>query len=175
MLTHYGLEEIFDTVVPTGGPPMSRLDLGCNRESGENAKVAFPDWATNIIDAGFGFLPDGDPSQFETWQQEGSGPCATGDASFFDELRAASVASGEGDYSYPNTLVWFVFEGNDDTHAVAQGMQYFDILASRDSAAVQKDFVSNVTHMGETGLYASAEGPNLIRDILLKECRPHDK
>ena len=84
------------------------------------------------------------------------------------------MASGEGDYSYPNTLVWFVFEGNDDTHAVAQGMQYFDILASRDSASVQKDFVSNVTHGGETGLYASAEGPNLIRDILLKECRSRD-
>lgn len=171
MLTHYGLEQIFDAVVPTGGPPMGRMDLGCNRARPENAGLAFPDWASNLIDAGFGFLPAGDLDQFETWQQKGSGPCAKGDASFFDELRDASVASGEGDYYYPHTMVWFVFEGIDDLHAVAQGMTYFDMLMSQGSPVVRKDVVPYVTH---GGLYESPAGLNLIKDILLKECGTQD-
>ena len=125
MLSHYGLETILDGVVPTGGPPMARMDLSCAASSPDNEGVAFPGWARKIIDGGFGFLPEGDLSSFSTWQQEeGSGPCARGDSSHAERFRSASVASGEGDYVYPNTMVAFVFEGIDNTNAVAQGTFY---------------------------------------------------
>ena len=106
MLTYYGLEELLDAAVPSGGPPTGRLDLSCLRDDPANEIMrlglendGFP--ADRVIDRGFGYPPDG------------SGPCARGDTSFRDQFREASVASGDGDYSYPRTLVWFLFGEND--------------------------------------------------------------
>jgi len=101
MLTHYDLETIFDAVVPTGGPPSARLDRGCMRDDSENVSVGKIDYGVTVMDAGFGFLPEGDPADNASYRQIGAGPCARGDAAFEDELRAASVASGDGDYAYP--------------------------------------------------------------------------
>lgn len=172
MLSHYGLEEILAAVVPTGGPPMARMDLSCARDDPANASLAYPDWATRIIDAGFGFLAPGDPASFNPFVAPASGPCAAGDASFAGTLRQSSVASGEGDYVYPRTMVWFVFEGIDDTHAVAMGMTYYDLLMRQGSPLVGKDTIPDVAHGGRMGLYASREGANRIRDVLINECRP---
>ena len=56
--------------------------------------------------------------------------------------------------------------------AVAQGELYHDLLVSEGSPLVRKDIVLGVTHAGDTGLYNSREGTNLIRDVLINECRP---
>ena len=172
MLSHYGLEKILAAVVPTGGPPMGRMDRSCARNDPANATVAFPDWATRIIDAGFGFLPRGDPGSFNPFQAPASGPCAKGQASFGEKFRRASVASGEGNYVYPRTMVWFVFEGIDDTHAVAMGTTYYDLLVKESSTLVRKTVIPDVTHAGPNGLYNSRAGVEKVRDILLTECRP---
>ncbi len=174
MLTHYGLETIFAAVVPTGGPPSARLDRGCMRDDTENAAVALIDYGVTVMDAGFGFLPAGDPSEDASYLQLGTGPCARGDAAFEDELRAASVASGDGDYTYPRTMLWFVLESIDDTHAVAQGLLYHDLLVQRKSPLVRKDVIPNVDHSGDNGLFTSDEATDRIRDIFLSECRPRD-
>ena len=175
MLSHYGLADILAAVVPTGGPPMGRMDRSCIRDDAGNASVAFPDWATRIIDAGFGFLPPGDAHDFNPFQAPAVGPCARGDSSFREKFRQASVASGDADYVYPRTMVWFVFEGIDDTHAVAMGTTYYDLLVKMGSPLVRKTVVPDVNHAGPNGLYNSPKGIESIRDILLNECRPRTR
>ena len=177
MLSHYGLEDILASVVPTGGPPMARMDRSCARADAKNDEknpgLTFPDWATRIIDAGFGFFPPGGPQSFAPNEvPPAAGPCARDEPSFREKLRQASVASGEGDYVHPRTMVWFVFEGIDDSHAVAMGTIYHDLLRERGSPLVQKTVVPDVGHSGPKGLYNSRSGVDRIRDILLEGCRP---
>lgn len=171
MLSHYGLEEILDGVVPTGGPPSARMDLSCDRANPAHAEVAYPDWAANVVDAGFGYLPEGNLSELSTFFQEGAGPCALGDQSFLPALREASVASGLGDYVHPHTMVSFVFEGIDDTRAVAQGMQYVHELQNAGSPMVKVAVVPGVTHAFQTGMYAAESGARQVTDALLDACR----
>jgi hypothetical protein len=173
MLSHHGLEEILAAVVPTGGPPMARMDRSCARDDAKNASVTFPDWATRIIDAGFGFFPPGGPQSFAPNEVPPAvGPCARDEPSFREKLRQASVASGEGDYVHPRTMVWFVFEGMDDSRAVAMGTVYHDLLLERRSPLVRKTVVPDVSHSGPKGLLGSRTGADTVRDILLDECRP---
>jgi len=172
MLSHYGLDGILSAVVPTGGPPLSRIDRGCARDVPKNQPVAFPDWATRIIDAGFGFFPPGGLQGFDPFTAPAAGPCARGEASFREKFRQASVASGDGDYVHPGTMVWFVLEGIDDTHAAAMGTVHHDLLVQRGSPQVRKTIVPDVTHAGPKGLYGSRDGADKIRDILINECRP---
>jgi len=155
MLSHYGLEDILSAVVPTGGPPMSRMDLSCAADDPAEESLSFPDWARRLIDSGFGFPSDG------------SGPCAQGDLSYGEMFREASVASGDGDYFYPQTLVWFLFEEQDNTHAAAMGATYHDLLVSQGSPMVRKDVIPEANH----GFPGTPEGADKIRDILLSECR----
>lgn len=171
MLSHYGLDQVLAAVVPTGGPPMGRMDRSCAPDDPAAATIAFPEWATRLIDAGFGFVPPGDPHRFNPFEAPALGPCARGDVSFREKLRQASVASGEGKYVYPKTMVWFVFEGTDDTHAAAMGTTYFDLLVKEGSPLVRRTVIPGVTHAGPTGLYSSAKGVEIIREILLSECR----
>ena len=126
MLSHYGLEDILSLVVPTGGPPMARVDLMCSADN--------PNAVKNVMDVSLG-LHSGDLNA------AGSGPCARVDPAFIERFRLDSVASGEGDYVHPQTLVWFVFEGIDNSGAVAQGELYHDLLVSEGSPLVRKDVV----------------------------------
>jgi hypothetical protein len=103
MLSHYGLDDILSAVVPTGGPPMGRIDRSCTRDDPRNAQIAFPDWATRIIDVGFGFLPPGGLQGFDPFKAPAVGPCARGERTFGEKFRQASVASGDGDYVHPRT------------------------------------------------------------------------
>ncbi len=89
-----------------------------------------------------------------------------------ESLRLNSVASGEGDYVHPNTMIAFVFEGIDNTNAVAQGTLYYELLVREGSPRVQKSVVPGVRHfsgMG-TGLYDTA-GAEHIADTLMAACR----
>ena len=160
MLTHYGLDQVLDAVVPTGGPPMGRLDLSCLRDDPDNEVMrlglendGFP--ADRLIDEGFGYPPDG------------SGPCAQGDYAFRDQLREASVASGYGDYFYPGTFVWFV-QGENDEPNIRRGLTYHDLLIENHSPMVRVDVLPNVVH----GVPRTPQGADKILDILINECRP---
>lgn len=160
MLTYYGLEEVLDTVVPDGGPPTGRIDLSCLRDDPDNEVMLFgiendgwnADW---LMDGGFGYPLDG------------SGPCARGDTSFRDQFREASVASGDGDYSYPRTLVWFLFGENDEPN-IKRGMTYHDLLIDSQSPLVRMDVLPGVGH----SLHPHPLGADKILDILINECRP---
>ena len=152
---------------------MARMDRSCAGDDEKNAKLTFPEWASRIIDAGFGFFPPGGPQSFSPNEvPPAAGPCARREPSFREKLREASVASGEGDYVHPRTLVSFVFEGIDDSHAVAMGTVYYDLLLDRGSPLVRKTVVPDVSHAGPKGLLASRIGADKVRTILLDECRP---
>ena len=160
MLTHYGLEELLDTVVPSGGPPSARLDLSCLRDDPANeimllgvANDGFP--ADRFVDTGFGYPSDG------------SGPCAQRDTSFRDQFREASVASGDGDYFYPRTLVWFLFGENDEPN-IKRGTTYYDRLIEDRSPMVRLDVLLGVGH----GVHRNPQGADKLLDILINECRP---
>ncbi len=166
MLSHYGLKEILAAVVPTGGPPMGRIDRGC---SPDDPAYIESELMRKLIDAGFGFVPAGDPRTINPNDVPGIGPCSRGDISFREKFRQASVASGEGDYVYPRTMVWFVFEGIDnDAHAAALGATYYELLVKSGSPLVGKTVVPGVDH---GRLIRSRDGAEKIRDVLLNECR----
>lgn len=157
MLSHYGLESILTLVIPSGGPPMGRLDRSCIVDGpGDEAMKLGPQSVTEIIDRGFGFPPDG------------SGPCSQHDKSFRQEFQEASVAYGnDGDYFYPNTLVWFLFGEHDDTNATGMGMTYYDRLKEAKSSAVRMEVLPGVGH----GIKDAPTGAERILKILTDECR----
>lgn len=156
MLTHYGLEDILSAIVPSGGPPMGRLDLSCIRDDPANASLWLRDPSPLIIDQGFGF------------HRDGSGPCSRQDRAFRERFQQASVSFGDADYFYPRTFVWFVFGEKDTTNATGMGMTYYDRLIDARSPWVRKDVLPNVTH----DIKDSLDGSNKIINILVKECRP---
>jgi hypothetical protein len=165
MLSHYGLEDIFAAVVPSGGPPMGRLDRGCT--PGDPALIRVESMR-KLIDTGFGFIPPGDTRTLRPDDVPATGPCVRGDPSFREKLRQASVASGEGDYVYPRTMVWFVVEGIDSGGAAALGKTYYDLLMKSGSPLVGRTVVPDVDH---SGLVRTRIGAETIRDVLLRECR----
>jgi hypothetical protein len=165
MLSHYGLEEILAAVVPSGGPPMGRIDRGC---SGPDDLAYIRNEAMRkLIDTGFGFVPPGDIRTTNPADVP-PGPCARGDLSYHEKFREASVASGEGDYFYPHTMVFFVVEGIDSGGAAALGATYYDLLVKSGSPLLGRTVVPGVDH---SGLIRTRTGTETIRDVLLRECR----
>ncbi len=75
----------------------------------------------------------------------------------------------EGDYFYPNTLVWFVLGGGDTTGAAPHGLAYYSRLIRERSPLVHIDLLPNVPH----AIATTPAGAGLIRDVLVRECRPH--
>jgi len=168
MLSHYGLKEILAAVLPSGGPPHARIDRAC---SPDDPAYLTSDAMRKLNDTGFGFVPPGDLRNINPADVPSIGPCSRGDLSFREKFRLASIASGEGDYVYPRTMVWFVFEGIGDA-PVALGATYYELLVKSGSPLVGKTFVPGVDH---GGLIRSREGAEKIRDVLLKECRPRTR
>ena len=130
--------------------------------------MAFPDWATRIIDAGFGFFPPGGTEGFDPFTAPAAGPCARGEASFSEKFRQASIASGVRDYFHPATMVWFVWKGS----TIRTRRRWDDLPQQRGSPHVRRTTIPGVTHAGPQGLYASRNAADKIRDIIIDECRP---
>ena len=122
-----------------------------------------------LIDTGFGFIPPTvNPRTMRANDVPPTGPCSRGDESFREKLRQASVASGEGDYVYPRTMVWFVVEGIESDAAVL-GRAYYDLLVASGSPLLGRTVVPGVDH---SGLIRTRTGTETMRDVLLRECRP---
>lgn len=134
---------------------MGRVDLGCIRDDAANKGLWYEGSNLGRIDSGFGFT-------------EGDGPCRRSDGSFREAFQEASIAWGDWQYAYPRTMVWFLFGERDDTPAVGQGLTYHARLVERGSPLVRLDYVSGTGH----GVQDTRAGAELIRDILLNECRP---
>ena len=155
MLSHYGLDEILDLAIPSGGPPMGRIDLGCIRDDPANELLWYGSGSASTIDRGFGFL---DP---------GTGPCSAGDDGFRTQLEEASIAAGQNDYVHPKTLVHFLFGAEDVGNAVPQGITYLERLSAEGSPLLGVDTLPGVPH----AVPSARSGADRIRDLMLAECR----
>jgi hypothetical protein len=155
MPAQYGLAAILDAIVPTGGPPFGRVDLGCIRDDPTYRRLWYAPSGANTLDRSFGYPGDG------------TGPCATSDETFRPYFEETSLALGNWQYVYPKTMVWFLFGESDTTNAVAQGLTYHRRLLQAGSPLVRATQVPGTGH----GVPATAAGANAVRDIMLRECR----
>jgi hypothetical protein len=153
-VTHYGLDSLYSLVVPTGGPPMSRIDWGCLPGTGPDPDAEYEPSGAGTIDLGYGF-------------PEGAGPCSLMDPSYVTIFQGASEAFGVHDYFFPNTLVWLVL-GELDVGATAQATILLDRLTQEQSPLVQQSIAPNTPH----NVPSTVAGANLVRDILLGDCVP---
>ncbi len=154
-LTHYGLEPLLPLVVPTGGPPFSRIDWGCLPGTGPNPAAEYDEEPATTIDLGYGF-------------SGGTGPCVNHDPSFLTVFQGSSEAFDIHDYYFPNTLIWLVVGDQDFTSAPVQAEILLDLLLAEGSPLLMTSVAPNTAH----NVPGSVEGANLIRDILLNECVP---
>jgi hypothetical protein len=157
MPAQYGLAPILDAVVPTGGPPFGRVDLGCIRDNPLNRSLWYAPNSANTLDRSFGYPGDG------------TGPCATSDQAFRPWFEETSLALGNWQYVYPKTMVWFLFGDGDNTSAVGQGLAFYRRLIEAGSPLVRRNQVPDTGH----AVPATTAGANMVRDIMLRECRVH--
>ena len=160
-LARYDQGAIVDLAVPTSGPPMSRIDLGClGGEAWDRLCLAalpedhcveerqricqFNAGNRALFDGGF----------------EGT-PCADRDPSARAALLEASVLSEDAALSYPGTRVHFLFGHQDCTVALPQGLLYYEAIQS-EKAATWVD--------APHAMQRDPEGVTAIIDTLTAEC-----
>jgi hypothetical protein len=155
-LAVYGLEELLDMVVLTGGPPVSRVDASCFGTTDPALTPAI--WPAdtggrNLIDLAMGWINKGD------YCKAGTGPAAAAEA-----LRDTSLVSPTEtrDYDYPHTKVNFVNSEADSTAADECGRLYSNAIATAKSWYE----IAGTQHEVDS----TAAGGQKIRDLLLSEC-----
>ncbi len=154
-LSSYGLENILDMVILSGGPPTSRLDVSCFGSTDPALKGAV--WSLDIagrqiVDVAMG------------WSRTGS-YCKKGGPSSEDRVKALQDTSlvsptETRDYSFPKTKVNFVNSNTD--YANATGKLYHDVITTA-KAWYQ---ISGDEH----GVDQTTDGAKKIRDLFLTEC-----
>jgi hypothetical protein len=110
-LSHYGLEDIVDAVIPTGGPPHAALAKGCLRNPGEDAYWFASPGPAFVIDLSYGY--------------RGNGPCSRHDPAFTARWQQDSVDTGGSDYVHAGkTRIHFILIAGDPTVAPAHALDY---------------------------------------------------
>lgn len=152
-ITHHGLDDILDAVIPTSGPPVSRIDMGCLCESdvqvdtpcGSVTSLCYESREKTVMDSAYAGTP-----------------CAKRTAA---TLRADSVYSADADLDYPRTSVVFIFGRKDSGPSVVQGKQWAQAITSN----VRVVCLNNVGH----AIANRKSGKTAILDAILEECHVH--
>lgn len=147
-LSHYGLDEIVDMVIPSGGPPHAALVKGC---LADDPLYRFAGWAAAVIDASYGITGD-------------DGPCSRKDASFLARWREDAVDTGGSDYRHLKTRVAFVFGEYDESGGPTHGNDYLRRLRAAGSPLVSLVTVPGMGH----GIARSPDGLSVVRNLLLR-------
>jgi hypothetical protein len=143
-LAHWGRGEIIDLAVPTGGPPMGRIDKGClDGESWCSALIP-SDWQVQPI---CGYFSESSLHSIDIAYTPDT-PCADRDQSARELLHADSVVADGATLHYPKTKLEFIWGKQDGTYAVASGLEYANAVTSDKKLT----FVPDVGHsvMGST-------------------------
>ena len=162
-LSRWGRAEIIDFALPSGGPPMSRLDLGClgNDDSDwavecpalvpdesscldDELGCSFTEGNTNIIDGSFAGTP-----------------CADRD---LEPLLENSILMSESTLDYGDTKLVVIFGDRDCSIALPLGLLYYNAIQSSKELIIAKDTGHSTP--------ARAGGAEAIRDALLEGCKP---
>jgi len=146
-LSFYGLGDIIDGAVLSGGPPHAYFDRACLNESGWTYA---PGFYVNF-DASYGF------------GLQTRGPCAMHDQSWASRWMTDDVIDGAVSFKLPNTRVLFIWGSLDPTGAEPHQIAYEDLLKRAGSSHVKRMVVPNMTH----DITASSAGLNDIDDQIL--------
>ncbi len=155
MLAEYGMEDLFDMVILSGGPPPGRLDIACfGDETDPSLKdTVFVGSNGGVVDALLGW-------ETERYCSSGSGPDWA-----LEILKDDSLASPTKpkDWYYPNTKVNFVQSESDVSHSDELGRYYYDVITSEKKWYEIPGSVHTLDNYQQ-----SAE---IIRQLFIEECR----
>jgi hypothetical protein len=145
-LSFYGLDDVVDAAILSGGPPHAGLDEGCLGDPG----LAYDRTSAGIIDLSYGF-PDG------------GGPCSLRDGVFGERWDADSLDTG-GAYFLPSTRIAFVFVEADGSGGPPHGRFYLDELRAAGTPMLTEEVLPGAEHTiqalpeGRAALMAALEG-----------------
>jgi hypothetical protein len=150
-VAYYGLDSIFSFVESTSGPPLTRVDYGCicngNTSIGPSVSLAplsCPSGNVNITDqcyeAGVVTLVDlaYGPTSTICSQANGSGSTANQPQFISDSIGGPAATTGFG-----KTAVNLVFGGQDNTSAVPQGIEWYDLIISANNGPLSPTCVED--------------------------------
>ena len=152
MLSFYGIDQIADAAIITGGFWMGRLDLGCFDKDPLNAHLYYHNRAASAIDLSFGF------------DRRTKGPCESRDSSFTNLYRNSSISFG-GNYFYPDTRVYLLYGGNDRVGALNQGLTYYHQLVKHNTPHLYMQVIDGAPH----SILRDSTGYKLIQDMALAQ------
>ncbi len=150
-LSHYGLDDILDVVVPSSGPPHGALAKSCLEKPGEEAYWFDLD-TRQFIDTAFGY-------------QDGNGPAATLDATFTARWLEESQSTGGNDYVHPTTRIHFIIGANDNPAIGKVSGDYSGRLIAEGSPQVTVEVAPNTPHR----IMSSPEGRAALWAAILDE------
>jgi hypothetical protein len=149
-LSHYGLDDIIDVAIPSGGPTFATLAKSCmNYPEDEDYWVDIS--ARNIIDGSFGYFT------------ARTGPCYFQNPDYVPRWLEEAVATGGSDYYHPETRVHFVIGAKDALMTHIAG-DYYANLVTGGSPLVTFELVTNTPHK----VTETSQGRNAIKDAILK-------
>ncbi len=152
-LSRYGEDSIFNYVVPTGGPPFSRIDQGCICRGAQiSTSCAGPVDPCYGLNANM-FL---DPAY-------GNGHCSNGNSSDVPLWQADSILSSDGKsvLSY-STRVHFIFGGLDTTPGVANAALWQQAITSTNDFACVADAPHEIADV--------PDGATTVANALIQNC-----
>ena len=146
-MAFYGLDDLVDVVIPTGGPPHAALAKGCLRDPAFQ-KYWYEGASVQTIDTSWGF-------------RGGGGPCVSHDEAFREEWDAASVDLGGHDYTHPDTRIHVILGERDRVSPHAE--DYVARLRAGGSPDVTYEVVPGMGH----SIADSPDGLNALLRALL--------
>lgn len=141
-LSRYGMDAVLDFAVPTGGPPLARMDEACP----STQATTWPSECSALLSRYPGVCGT-TACTYNTFGQQfvdaayAGTPCASGSAADRATLHADSVTSSDADLQL-SIPVHAVMGQKDCTQAISQGLTWYDGIKSQKTI----EFVVNVEH-----------------------------
>lgn len=161
-LARWGRGMILDAAVPTGGPPMGRLDHGCL----DGADAAWQAECATLVGTSSTCAPISCSYSASAAMlidsAYGADHCATTDATFRPTFLADSAAAPTNTFSYPATKLDFIYGADDCTEAVPLGLAF----ASQVTSPKTITFVPNTPHP----VFSTPEGATAIYNAIVADC-----
>ncbi len=162
-LSQFGRESIFDLIVPTAGPPMSRVDIGCISNTQDPLKQQcltqplHPDHMCTTFGCDT-------PTQAIDPNYSGITPCAS---ETLNILKRHSVLGGNRtDLDYPDTSVRFIFGENDCSSGAGLSYYYYNELVAQGTNDVSLTIAANTAHR----VHGTPNGAAAIVNALSTDC-----
>jgi hypothetical protein len=147
-LAFYGLSDMVQAAVLTGGPPHAYFDRACLDQPG----WGYTPGLDSNFDASYGFPPGR------------HGPCATHDQSWAPIWPRDDIIDGGSTFTYPHTRILLILGAQDPTQVGPHQLAYFDRLRNANNPDVRQITVPNMGH----AITASSQGLGYIKSELLK-------